>query len=120
MSKVRGVSLATMVSIMREEDMVHKKDQGEFKIQGLIVPVTWDEEGNPLSVAVSTFDEEEYIVEKDIKADQLFGLLREQVEVMGKVWIRDGAKTIKVKEYVLIKKPESSDETSHPLREKAR
>jgi hypothetical protein len=86
--------------------MAHKKEQEELRIQGLIVPVAWDEEGNPLSIAVSTFDEEEYIVERDIKGQQLFGLLREQVEVRGKVHTGDGAKTIKVKKYVLIKKPE--------------
>lgn len=86
--------------------MAHQKNQGEFKIQGLIVPVAWDEEGNPLSVAVSTFDEKEYIVQKDIKGNQLFGLLREQVEVRGEIRIRDGVKTIKVKKYALIKKPE--------------
>lgn len=91
--------------------MTEKKDQREFKIQGLIVPVDWDEEGNPLSVAVSTFDEEEYIVEKDKKGDKLFGLLREQVEVRGEVWIRDGVKTIKVKKYVLINKPELINKT---------
>jgi hypothetical protein len=95
-----------MVSIMKEKDMAHKKEQREFKIQGVIVPVAWDEEGNPLSIAVSTFDEEEYIVERDIKGQQLFGLLREQVEVRGKVRTGDGAKTIKVKKYLLIKKPE--------------
>lgn len=86
--------------------MAHQKKQGEFKLQGLIVPVAWDEEGNPTSVAVSTFDEKEYIVQKDIKGNQLIGLLREQVEVKGEVRIRDGVKTIKVKQYVLIKKPE--------------
>ncbi|MBN1833749.1 MAG: hypothetical protein JW896_16725 [Deltaproteobacteria bacterium] len=93
--------------------MAHKKNQTDFKIQGLIVPVSWDEEGNPLSVAVSTFDEKEYIVQKDIKGNQLFGLLREQVEVRGEVRIRDGVKTIKVKKFVLIKKPELIDGTSH-------
>ena len=92
--------------------MAHKKEQEELRIQGLIVPVAWDEEGNPLSIAVSTFDEEEYIVERDIKGQQLFGLLREQVEVRGEVRIRDGAKTIKVKKYVQIKKSELVESAS--------
>ncbi len=92
--------------------MAHKKDKEELKIQGLVVPVAWDEGGNPLSTAVSTFDEEEYIVEKDIKGDQLFGLLREEVEVTGVLGIKDGIKTIKVTKYVLIKKPELSEKTS--------
>jgi hypothetical protein len=101
-----------MVTIIREEDMAHRKDQRGFKIQGLIIPVAWDEGGNPLSIAVSTFDEEEYIVEKNIIGDQLFGLLREEVGVTGVLGIKDGIKTIKVTKYVLIKKPELSEETS--------
>ena len=91
--------------------MAHKKDIRKCEIQGLIVPVAWDEEGNPLSVAVATFDEDEYIVERDEKGDDLFGVLRKEVEVTGVVGIKDGAKTIKVKKYLLIKKPELIDGT---------
>ena len=93
--------------------MTEKKDQREFKIQGLIVPVDWDEEGNPLSVAVAAFDENEYLVHRDEKGNHLLGLLREQVEVRGEFLIRDGAKTIKIKNYELIKKPELNDEILH-------
>ena len=89
--------------------MERKKNLGLFKIQGLIIPVDWDEAGRVLAVAVSTFDEEEYLVEKDGKGDELLGLLRKEVEVNGVVGIRDGGKTIKVKKYTLINKSEVID-----------
>lgn len=89
--------------------MERNKNLRLFKIQGLIIPVDWDEGGHVLAVAVSTFDEEEYLVEEDGKGDQLLGLLRKEVEVSGIVGIRDGGKTIKVKKYTLINKSEGVD-----------
>ena len=74
--------------------MKQKTDLGLFKIRGIIIPSSWNEEGHALSVAVSTFDEEEYFVEQ----------LREKVEVSGVVRVDEGTKTIKVKDYVLIEK----------------
>ena len=91
--------------------MGKKSNLGLCIIQGLIIPVEWDEKGNPLSVAVATFDEDEYLVHRDEKGDHLLGMLRKEVEVSGVVGMKDGGKTIKIKDYVLIKKPELSDET---------
>lgn len=102
----QGPPIATISSRKSEENMKHKPDLGLFKIQGLIIPSAWDKEGNVLAVVVSTFDEDEYLVERDEKGEQLFGLLREEVEVSGVVGIKDGIKTIKVKKYFLNKKLE--------------
>ena len=88
--------------------MGHQTGLGLFKIQGLIIPSTWDKDGNVLAVAVTTFDEDEYIVDGDEKGRQLIGLLREEVEVSGVVGINKGVKTIKVKKYVLKKSRNSS------------
>ena len=33
-------------------------------IQGIIVPADWDENGNVTAVAVSTYDDEEYLIDK--------------------------------------------------------
>jgi hypothetical protein len=89
--------------------MTEKKDQGKCIIQGLIVPVAWDGEGNPLTVAIATFDEKEYLVHRDEKGDQMLGLLRREVEVTGVDGIKDGIRTIKVNKCVLINKPEFLD-----------
>lgn len=87
--------------------MKQETDPGLFKIRGIIIPSAWDEEGHVLAVAVSTFIEEEYLVEKDKRGNQLLRLLREEVEVSGVARIEEGVKTIKVEKYLLIKKPES-------------
>ncbi len=84
--------------------MKQKTGLGRFQIRGLIIPVAWDEKGNVLTVAVSTFDEDEYIVDRDKKGNQLIGLLREEVKVSGEIGIKDGVKTIKVRSCVLNKK----------------
>ena len=86
--------------------MKPKTDLGRFHIQGLIIPVAWDEKGNVLAVAISTFDEDEYLIDRDEKGEQLLGLLREEVKVSGVVGLKDGVKTIKVTEYVLNKMSE--------------
>ena len=88
--------------------MKQKTDLGLFKIQGIIIPSSWNEEGRVLSVAVSTFDEEEYLVEKDTKGDQLLEQLRKEVEVSGLVRIDEGVKRIRVKKHGLIKEPDRS------------
>jgi hypothetical protein len=106
-----------MGSRIREENMERKKNLGLFKIQGLIIPAAWDKKGNVLAVAVSTFDEEEYFVEKGGKGDELLGLLRKEMEVSGIVGIRDGDKTIKVKKVALIKESEVIDEALNNQRE---
>jgi hypothetical protein len=99
-----GMCGPTRGSRKRDESMKQKTDLGLFKIRGIIIPSSWNEEGHALSVAVSTFDEEEYFVEKDPKGDQLLEQLREKVEVSGVVRVDEGTKTIKVKDYVLIEK----------------
>jgi hypothetical protein len=54
-------------------------------IQGLIIPVDWDHDGNVTAVAISSYDEIEYLVEKTKKAEELLGLVHMQVEAGGKL-----------------------------------
>ena len=54
-------------------------------IQGLIIPVDWDHDGNVIAVAISSYDEIEYLVEKTQKAEELLSLVHMQVEARGKL-----------------------------------
>jgi hypothetical protein len=54
-------------------------------LKGLVVPVDWDEDGQVTAVAISAHDEKEYRVEPDGAAAGLFELIREEVEVTGRV-----------------------------------
>lgn len=70
-------------------------------IRGLIMPVNWDERGKVTAIAASTFDEEEYLLEYNKKIDQLFSLLRKEVEVTGYVREEEGEKVMMVKKFHL-------------------
>jgi 5S rRNA maturation endonuclease (ribonuclease M5) len=40
-------------------------------LQGIIILVDWDENGNVTAVAVSTYDEEEYLIDNQEKGEEL-------------------------------------------------
>jgi len=67
-------------------------------IKGIVIPVDWDQNGNPISVAIATHTEDEYLVSNDSKGKELFNLIREGVEITGMVKEIAGIKIIKVKD----------------------
>ena len=69
------------------------------KIKGLVTPAGWDERGNVIALAISAFNEDEYLIEKNRKGDQLYTFIRKEVEVRGIVDESGGKKRIKIKEY---------------------
>lgn len=72
------------------------------KVRGIVIPVEWDGEGNALAVAISSPDEQEYVIEQNKKGKELIGLIRRGIEVSGVVRkIIKGRKTIAVKSYRL-------------------
>ena len=72
-------------------------------IKGLPVPSDWDETGNIIKIAVSTFFEEEYLVEPNPRGKELFPFLRQKVKISGRVRVDDhGRKVVRVKEYEVI------------------
>lgn len=81
------------------------RKQGEadklITIRGLIVPAGWDEEGNINAVAISTFEEDLYLVHNDEKGEQLLPLIRQEVKITGKIGKKGGRKTIRLTNYSL-------------------
>ncbi len=67
-----------------------------IKAKGIIVPVDWNEDGVAVSFALSTFDEDEYLLDSGISREEMMVLIREEVEVSGELRIEDGKKTITV------------------------
>jgi hypothetical protein len=67
-----------------------------IKTKGIIVPVDWNEEGVAVSFAVSTFDEDEYVLESRMSREEMVALIREEVEVSGELGMKSGKKTIVV------------------------
>ena len=73
-----------------------------IKIHGIVLPIEWDKQGNIQSICISTFDEEEYLVEKDKTGRQLMYYIRKEVDISGTLHIKkDNTKKIIVKEFSL-------------------
>jgi hypothetical protein len=73
---------------------------GTITIRGLLVPADWDEKGNITETAVSTYFEEEYLVEMNARGEALLPFLRQKVKVIGLVRMDErGRKVIRVDEY---------------------
>ncbi|NQT54821.1 MAG: hypothetical protein HQ551_01175 [Desulfobacteraceae bacterium] len=84
-------------------DEKRKAGNNLVTIRGILVPVDWDEKGNVVSVSVSTYDEDEYLIkiERHKKGEELLSLIRKEVEVSGLVHEHEGSKIITVKKYRL-------------------
>jgi hypothetical protein len=67
-------------------------------IKGIVIPVDWDEKGNPISVAIATHKEEEYLICNDYQGKSLIDLVTEEVEVTGLLKEIAGINIIKVKD----------------------
>lgn len=68
-------------------------------IRGIVIPADWDEKGNVVAVAVSTYDEVEYLIENHEKERELKAVIREEVEVSGIVREEKKKLIMKIKDY---------------------
>ena len=84
-------------------DEKRKAGNNLVTIRGILVPVDWDEKGNVVAVSVSTYDEDEYLIniERHKKGEELLPLIRKEVEVSGLVREDESSKIITVKKYRL-------------------
>ena len=68
------------------------------RIRGIVVPTDWDGIGNVISLAIATWDEQEYLIENHQQIANLWTLLRREVVAMGSVKCGKNQNTIKVSE----------------------
>ena len=71
-------------------------------IRGIIIPVTWDDEGNVSGLGIETFDEDFYLIEPLHCLDRLKPLLRRQVELSGALNRVAGKKAISVEGFRIL------------------
>jgi hypothetical protein len=77
--------------------------EDSITIRGLLVPIDWDEKGNITEIAVSTYFEEEYLIEKNVRGEEMLPFLRQKVKVIGFVKMDEGGKkVVRVEEYQVI------------------
>ena len=61
-----------------------RTDREKITVTGIIVPVVWDEKGNPVSMAIATYAEQEYLINaRTKKGKELQQLVRQKVRVTG-------------------------------------
>lgn len=68
-------------------------------LRGIVIPVEWDAKGNVVAAAVSTYDEELYLIDGQDKGKELMRFMQQQVEVSGVVNKEESKKVIRVAEY---------------------
>ena len=73
-------------------------------IEGIIVPVRWDEDGNPIAVALATSQEEELLINmKSPKAGDLLKLVQKKVRIAGSITkLENDKKMITIQRYLQI------------------
>lgn len=59
-----------------------KRSPEPITIHGLVVPAEWDDNGRPKALSIATFDEEEYVVDKEA-GDRLLDALGKEVLMRG-------------------------------------
>ena len=84
--------------------MLWNEENNLTTITGLIIPANWDRDGNVTGVAISTHDEDEYLVQERAKGAEMLRLVRREVEVTGWAELDQGKKTITVKDYRLLQR----------------
>jgi len=71
-------------------------------VTGIVIPIEWDEYGNPLATTISTAGEREYLVDQDSMGKALLGLVTQEIEVVGVLRKRiEGGNSIRVDSYRL-------------------
>ncbi len=74
-----------------------------LKIKGIVVPVSWDDDGNILRISIHTTDENEYLIEQSKMGIDLLSHIQSKIVAEGPVRTRlDGKAIINVKGYRLI------------------
>ena len=84
------------MSYDRREDLI--------TVRGILVPVEWDESGKVLTTAVSTNQEDEFVIDNRSKGKELCVHLRAEVEVTGRLRQSEGRQIVSVQEYTLLKR----------------
>ena len=68
-------------------------------IKGIVIPAAWDQEGNIISLAIATNDEQEYLIDTRQRITKLISLLRQEVVVNGSIKQTGKNKIIRMESY---------------------
>ena len=90
--------------------MTGNQPEALVTIRGIVIPMTWTEDGTVTGVAISGFDEQDFSVSSSCDLRQWLSLLRKEVEVVGVVAeTESGPKVIKVCNFRVIREEERDE-----------
>lgn len=94
---------------MRKKGEVAVKDRRVITARGIIVPARWDEQGNPVTIMLATYTEEEYILNTTSrKGRQLLDMMQQRVCVTGTLGQPiENRRTLEVDGFDLLEDPHS-------------
>ena len=69
------------------------------RIKGIVIPAAWDQDGNIISLAIATNDEQEYLIDTRQRTTKLISLLRQEVVVKGTIQQTEKNKIIRMESY---------------------
>ena len=79
------------------------KKSEHSKLQGIVLPNQWDNNGNVKQIALNTHDEKEYIIDFSGQGKELLNHLQKMIEIEGKVLRRlSGSLYVKVSNYNIL------------------
>lgn len=85
-------------------------------IKGIVIPAGWDQNGNIISLAIATDDEQEYLIDTRQRITKLISLLRQEVVVTGTIRQAEKNKIIRVTSFSRRKRgPEKSQVMEEPM-----
>lgn len=73
-------------------------DKPLVRIQGVVIPIEWDEKGTVLSIALATNTEKELLIKEDLRGRRLYNHLQESVIVTGELMESEGKTLLSVQE----------------------
>ena len=88
-----------MVRLMKTKKKGSDPVTGLSTIEGLLLPVEWDERGKVAAVAIYAFDEIEYLVEKDEMGLSLLPFIKNKIRAKGFVREEKRRFLIKITDY---------------------
>jgi hypothetical protein len=79
-------------------ELLMKKKENQVRVEGIVIPVNWDEKGNIVNLALATNTEEELLISNDLKGLMLRKYTQEKVELTGEIIEVAGVKMIRVQD----------------------
>jgi hypothetical protein len=85
----------------RRETKASHEGIGGFLVRGILIPESWDQNGNIVTIAIATTEEENFLVDLKGRGKDVARLIREKVTVLGQIREEGNQRILEVEDYWL-------------------